>query len=102
NPSAAPLADLLPLRVRLAPAAAVLDTPCLVGDHIEIRRALTHPALDRPVAFLGGSELAPLLDRLPTAPSLAAAIGSWDRALPSGRALDIAAWLRRRGLLDIA
>ncbi len=102
SPSTAPLADLLPRRVRLAPGAAVLDTPCLVGDRIEVRRALTHPALDRPVAFLGGSELAPLLDRLPTAPSLAAAIDSWDRSLPSGHALEIAAWLRRRGLLEVA
>jgi flavin-dependent dehydrogenase len=101
SPSAAPLADLLPRRVRLVSDAAVLDTPCLVGDRIEVRRALAHPALDRPVAFLGGSELAPLLDHLPTAPSLAAAIGSWDRWLPAGRALEIAAWLRQRGLLDI-
>ncbi|MGH8965511.1 MAG: NAD(P)/FAD-dependent oxidoreductase, partial [Actinomycetes bacterium] len=102
SPRIAALADLLPLRVRLAPGAAVLDTPCLIGDRIELRRALTHPALDRPVAFLGGSELAPLLDQLPAAPSLAAAIGRWDRSLPSGRALEIAAWLRRRGLLEVA
>ncbi|MGH3873532.1 MAG: flavin-dependent monooxygenase QhpG [Pseudonocardiaceae bacterium] len=98
---AAPLGELLPLRVRLPAAAALLDTPCLVGDRIELRRALTHPALDRPVAFLAGSELAPLLDQLPTAPSLADAVGSWDHALPPGRALAIAAWLRQRGLLEI-
>lgn len=102
GPTVAPLADLLPLRVQLPPAAALLDVPCLVGDRIEFRRALTHPVLVRPVAFLGGSELAPLLDRLPTAPSLADAIGSWDRSLPSGRALEIAAWLHRLGLFEIA
>ena len=101
SPRIAPLADLLPLRVRLPAAASLRDTPCLVGNRIELRRALSHPALDRPVAFLGGSELAPLLDYLPTAPSLADAIGSWNRSLPSGRALEIAAWLRRRGLLEI-
>jgi flavin-dependent dehydrogenase len=102
SPRAAPLADLLPLRVRLSPAAALLDTPCLVGDRIELRRALAHPALDRPVAFLGGSELAPLLENLHAAPSLANAIGSWERSLPSGRAPEIAAWLNRRGLIEIA
>lgn len=101
SPRAAPLADLLPLRVRLPATAALLDTPCLVGDRIELHRALSHPALDRPVAFLGGSELAPLLDRLPAAPSLAAAVSSWDRSLPSGHAREIAAWLYRRGLLEI-
>lgn len=99
EPGGIPLADLLPRRIRLAPAAAILDTPCQLGDRIELRRALTHPALDRPVAFLGGIELAPLLDHLPSAHSLAEALGSW--ALPAGRALQIATWLHRRGLLEI-
>lgn len=101
NPGGIPLADLLPLRVRLPPAAAIRDTPCLLGDRIELRRALTHPALDRPVAFLGGIELAPLLDHLPSAHSLVEILGVWEGALPSGRALEIAAWLHRRGLLEI-
>ncbi|MGH3692866.1 MAG: NAD(P)/FAD-dependent oxidoreductase, partial [Pseudonocardiaceae bacterium] len=103
SPSAGgvPLADLLPLRVRLPPAAAILDTPCLLGDRIELRRALAHPALDRPVAFLGDVELAPLLDQLPIAPSLAEALRTWERSLPAGRALMIASWLHQRGLLEI-
>ena len=62
------------------------DTPCLVGDRIELRRALTHPGLERPVAFLGGSELAPLLDDLPRPvaagrrPRLGAAAAARSRA----------------------
>jgi hypothetical protein len=101
GPRAVPLADLLPLRVRLPATAALRDTPCLVGDRIERRRALSHPALERPVAYLGGSALAPLLDLLPAAPSLAAALRGWDHSLPAGRAHEIAAWLHRRGLLEI-
>ncbi len=96
-----PLAELLPLRVRLPPAATILDTPCLLGDRIELRRALTHPTLDRPVAFLGDTELAPLLDHLHSAPSLAEALRTWERSLPACRALTIAAWLHQRGLLEI-
>lgn len=92
-------ADLLPLRVRLTAAAVIVDIPCLLGDRIELRRALTHPSLDRPVAFLGGIELAPLLADLPSAHSLAAALSTW--AVPSGRALEIAAWLHQRDLLEI-
>jgi hypothetical protein len=36
------------------------------------------------------------------APSLAAAFfRSWNRVLPAGHAHEIAAWLHRRGLLEI-
>ncbi|MGH3994238.1 MAG: NAD(P)/FAD-dependent oxidoreductase, partial [Pseudonocardiaceae bacterium] len=101
SPRGVALADLLPLRVRLPSTAALVDRPCLLGDRIELRRALTHPAVDRPVAFLGGIELAPLLDDLHAAPSLAAAISSWDRSLPSLHGPKIAAWLHQRGLLEI-
>jgi flavin-dependent dehydrogenase len=99
RPAVPPLVHLLPCRVRLPPEATILDTPCLLGDRVELRRALTHPSLDRPVAFLGGIELVPLLEHLPSARSLAEALSTW--ALPSGRALKIAAWLHRRGLLEI-
>jgi flavin-dependent dehydrogenase len=99
-PSAAPLGELLALPVRLPLAAKLVDTACLVGDRVERRRALAHPALDRPVAFLGGSELAPLLDGLLAAPSLAHAVSAWDRSLPRGRALELAAWLHGRGLIE--
>lgn len=98
-PAPRPLADLLDLPVRLASGATLRDTPCLVEDRVELRRALAHPTLDRPVAFLGGDELAPLLDLLPASPTLVHAIRTWDFALPSGRAHAIAEWLYARGLL---
>lgn len=99
GPVPRPLADLLALPVRLAPGAALQDTPCLVGDRVERRRALTHPVLDRPVAFLGGDELAPLLDMLHSSPSLMHAIGAWDHGLRTRRGHAIAGWLHARGLL---
>lgn len=101
-PEAPSLARLLPGRVRLAPAAALRDTPCLVGDRIELRRALAHPALERPVAFLGGSELAPLLDDLQASASLQDAVRGWERRLPRGLAREIARWLHMRGLIEAA
>ena len=85
--------------MRLPSVAELRSTPCLVGDRIERRRALTHPTLDRPVAFLGDDELAPLIDMLQAAPTLDAAIGRWDRVLEPGRASAVAGWLHARGLL---
>jgi len=74
--------------LRLSPAAALVETPCITGDRIEMRRALIHPSLERPVAFLDGVEIAPLLDGLAT-------------GLIGAAALDglMAAWLVRQGIL---
>ena len=90
---------LLALPVGLAPGAALTQTPCVVGDVVERRRALTHPSLNRPVAFLGDNELGPLLDVLVEAPSLAQALERWDAALSAGRGRAIAEWLHARDLL---
>lgn len=100
GPRPARLGELLPLRVRLVADTALDPVPCLVGDGIELRRALAHPGLDRPVAFLAGAEIAPLLDALHAAPSLGQAVSAWDRALSAGRGQQIAAWLARRGLVE--
>ena len=99
-PPAARLADLLPRPVCLATGAALEHTPCVVDDRVQRRRALTHPDLERPVAFLGGAELAPLLDQMPEAPSLAHTIKRWDAVLPPGRGRAIAEWLHARDLLE--
>jgi flavin-dependent dehydrogenase len=85
--------------LRLADGAAVVAAPCVTGDHIETRRALTHPALERPVAFLDGIELAPLLDGLRAGATLGEVAATWARGLAPERAAALAAWLVRRGVL---
>jgi hypothetical protein len=100
GPGPGPPADLLPLRVRLRAPAALRETACLLGDTIGRRRALVSPHLDRPVAFLGGHDVAPLVDELASAPTLATAVRRWQSALPAGRAMQIASWLHHRGMLE--
>ncbi|MFD2090702.1 flavin-dependent monooxygenase QhpG [Blastococcus deserti] len=95
------LADLLPRRTRLVPSAALRPTACLVGDAVDHRPALHAPGLDRPVAFVGGHPVAPVLEQLRAAPTLAAAVAHWDRAWP-GRGLQLAEWLHRHALLEVA
>jgi flavin-dependent dehydrogenase len=95
-----PLEDLLPRRVRLARGSTLEPTPCVIGDRVGLRRALSHPALARPVAFLGDSELAPLLDRLGADRRLADVVEDWARSLSPAAAYSIAGWLASRGLLD--
>ena len=95
-----PLADLLPARVRLTRDAILVPSPCVVGDHVELRRALTHPTLSRPVAYLGGVEVAPLLDRLTDDRALGEVLTDWETMLASGAAVSIAGWLVQRGLIE--
>lgn len=101
-PAPARLDELLPGRTRLAPEAALVATACVVGDRVERRRALTHPALERPVAYLGGNELAPLLDRLDGRRSLERVVEDWGRSVPPATAYQVADWLARNGLLERA
>jgi flavin-dependent dehydrogenase len=101
-PATAPrtnLAALMHRRVRLAPAGRLTSTPCVVGDQVALRPALTHPALPRPVAYLGGHALAPLAEALHGEHTLAEALRAWGRTLPAEQALAVAAWLYERDLL---
>jgi hypothetical protein len=98
---ATPLPDLMPRRIRLRQTAALRPTACLVGDTVGRRPALHAPGLDRPVAFLDGHPVAPLLEELRTAPTLAAAVQRWERSWP-GRGRQLADWLHRHDLLEPA
>jgi hypothetical protein len=94
------LGELMPYRVRLRPPAELRETACRVGQRIERRLALHSPELDRPVAFLDGVWIAPLISDLETAPSLAAARRGWERSLSARRAAQILSWLVDRGALE--
>jgi len=95
------LEEALPHRARLAPGAALVTVACLVGDGVERRRALSHPGLRRPVAFLEDVELAPLIDGVTEEATLAAAVRRWAQRIPPARALSVGAWLCQEGLLEI-
>ena len=90
-------------RWRLASEAALVDTPCIVGDVIELRRAVSHPRLGRPVAYLEGVELAPLVEWLGQVPgeglTMPQLADSWARRMPFRRSVAIMGWLYRQGLL---
>ena len=90
-------------RLRLSAAAALVATPCVTGDLIAMRRALVHPGLDRPVAFLDGVEIAPLLEAVPPEATLGELTAHWSRRLPElarrGNAAALAGWLIHHGIL---
>jgi flavin-dependent dehydrogenase len=79
------------LPVALSPEATVEDEPCIVGDLIVLKPALSHPGLERPVAFLGGIELVTLLRPLHAGMALGALMDHWR--IPIGSKPAIAKWL---------
>jgi len=90
---------LLHRRWRLAPEAVLVETPCIVGEFIELRRALSHPRLARPIAYLDGVELAPLVEALSEGVTMAQMSEAWAGHVPLRQGAAIMGWLYRQGLL---
>lgn len=74
-------------------------TPCLRGDFVSLASALHHPRLASPLVFLGGRELAPLLQRLPPGKTPLQIAQFWSNRMPLESGVAIAYWLVYHGIL---
>lgn len=86
----------------LSKEVSFVEAPCLDGEFVCVRAAVQHPALESPVAYLGGCELAPLLQQMRagmTSHEIALALSP---AIPLAAARDIARWLVARGIMSAA
>jgi flavin-dependent dehydrogenase len=84
--------------VALSDEVEFVDQPCIVGEFVAVRQALRHPALDGPLAYLGGLALVPLLRGLPAGLTPLEIARSWSDRLPLDRGLAIVGWMLERGL----
>jgi flavin-dependent dehydrogenase len=85
--------------VELSGELEFVRTPCLKGDFVSLASALHHPRLASPLVFLGGRELAPLLQTLPRGKTLLQIAQSWSNRMPLESGIAIAGWLVSHGLL---
>jgi len=86
--------------VRLAPKVRLVRVPCAVGDRVEMHEAFFHPAMARPIAFVNGIDVAPLVAGLATAAAGYSDFGSpWSPNEPHAA---IISWLVRHGVLETA
>jgi flavin-dependent dehydrogenase len=86
-------------KMRLSAAAAFAPVPVALGDLIVEMSALFHPALQRPVAFLNGIELRPLLRVFEEQRSVDETLTIWRRHLDLQTAYAILRWLRERSII---
>jgi flavin-dependent dehydrogenase len=87
-------------RVALSAGVKTCDVPCVVGDFVELRPAVSHPTLPRPVAFVGGLDLPAFLRKMPPVSKISDLEQALSRALPEKNISKVMAWLFDHDLLE--
>jgi flavin-dependent dehydrogenase len=97
--AAVDIGALATMPVELSGELEFVRTPCLKGDFVSLASALHHPRLANPLIFLGGRELAPLLQALPRGKTPWQIARSWSDRMPLESGIAIAGWLVNHGIL---
>jgi flavin-dependent dehydrogenase len=85
--------------VVISPDTEIVEVPLLGSEFVALGRALRHPGLDAPVAYLGGWELAPLLGAVRAGMTPIELVQQWSPHVPAKTGLAIAGWLLGHGIL---
>ena len=80
-------------RIELSPATQLLDVPSIDGDYIRALPGVSHPGLDRPLTFLDGIAIRPLLDLIGPDITVCELVQAWSRFLPSHVAWRAVDWM---------
>jgi 2-polyprenyl-6-methoxyphenol hydroxylase-like FAD-dependent oxidoreductase len=83
----------------LAKDAQIAEVPVLAGDYVALEPALRHPQLARPVAFLGGVALVPLLTSMHPGMTLREITRKWSSFVSPRTAFAVASWLHANRIL---
>jgi hypothetical protein len=86
--------------MRLSPLLRLVEEPCLVHDEIDLRVSVQHPRLTRPVAFVDGVALAPLLDIVHDGITMGDVITQWSRVMPPNSLRHMVEWCVEQDLLE--
>jgi 2-polyprenyl-6-methoxyphenol hydroxylase-like FAD-dependent oxidoreductase len=79
--------------LRLSPAAGLQEMPAIEGMIVRAKLSLSCPSLDRPVAWFGGIEIAPLLAQIRPGSTLLSLFSDWSRAAPANIVQALLEWL---------
>lgn len=86
-------------RVARAPDLRVITTQVYTEAGLTTTKALDHPRLNRPVAYLGGVQVALLVEEIVDGDTVQDLLEKWSRHVPARVSRSILDWLRARGLV---
>jgi flavin-dependent dehydrogenase len=86
-------------RVARAPELRVITTQVYTESGLTTTKALDHPRLNRPVAYLGGVQVALLVEEIVDGDTVQDLLEKWSRRVPARVSRSILDWLRARGLV---
>ncbi len=89
-------------RLRRSPAATVIAVPGIRGDLVVPTVAVSHPQLERAVAFVDGVEIVPLLHLVQDGATARETVTRMAVLLPVPQALAILDWMVRHGVIEVA
>ena len=79
--------------------ARIESTPVIQGDAVVSKLAVNHETLGRPVAFVGGVDIVPLLNQIRYGQTAEAIVTTWTRELSIENGLEIMLWLSSRRIV---
>ncbi|WP_409523143.1 flavin-dependent monooxygenase QhpG [Nitrincola sp. MINF-07-Sa-05] len=89
-------------KLMLHPAVSFTELPILKGDLITSAQALSHPSLERPIAFIEHVELVPLMRLFVPGDTPEILIEKWSHQLPAQHSTRILNWLWQHHLIQKA
>ena len=72
---------------------AIIETAVIDGDFVGLSPAITHPELERPVAFLNDIPVAPLLGTIVTGQTFGHTLEKWSGSISTANGLRILNWM---------
>ena len=94
------LSELNEIPMQISKELKYREMPCVVGDCLELKLAVKHPALSQPTAYIGNIEIAPLIRNLENVFTINSVIGNWTALYSHKTAARLAVYLWSLGIFE--
>jgi flavin-dependent dehydrogenase len=85
--------------IQVSKDVAIVEIAVIDGNTIELRPAVNHPGLERPVAFLNNIQVAPLLASIVSGQTLEYTLANWSCTVSRATGLQLLHWMWSRQII---